>query len=482
VGEGSGGEKQAAAEGKRAPDVEAQVAPGGGVHRQHPNRGVALMLGAYAEMLSDAATAIDGPPKQEGASFGGGGAPGGEEEKRNGRPISPDSYTYGALLTGCQRAGDSGLALSILRGMSEPGGFPAPTATLASPPSSIGDGEAAGQGEAKQNQRRSKRFGVVSPREEHLTAALGACVKAKDGGTALAMLRVLEDNAPAAPAAAAAADDDASQSESVRGGEGASVGQQQQQQGRGGVTVTTGSAIMALLAVAADPQSFSRSTAARTTAEECYELLLRHRQQPEGAPAEMSGNSGGSGRSGGGSGNGFPGQVMFTSRVYGLLVDVLSRSGSIDLALQVLQEAEEKSFRPDEATYVELIAVCERSGRWRRALALLEDMRRRRYNFYSNSFLDALFKRLVQAWSAASKTESDLQAYLDVGSVGEAEVASPSLGGSGSSGVGDSDASLGSRLGINLDIAAANPQMDNALDQKSGDGDVQEKRADNTRD
>jgi pentatricopeptide repeat protein len=44
---------------------------------------------------------------------------------------------------------------------------------------------------------------------------------------------------------------------------------------------------------------------------------------------------------------------------------------------QVLQEAEEKSFRPEETTYVELIAACERAGHWRRALALLEDMRKR---------------------------------------------------------------------------------------------------------
>jgi pentatricopeptide repeat protein len=54
-----------------------------------------------------------------------------------------------------------------------------------------------------------------------------------------------------------------------------------------------------------------------------------------------------------------------------------------------------------------VVTACERSGQWKKALAILEGMRRRDCNFYANTFLDALFKRLVMAWSSATAASDD---------------------------------------------------------------------------
>ena len=56
-----------------------------------------------------------------------------------------------------------------------------------------------------------------------------------------------------------------------------------------------------------------------------------------------------------------------------------------------------------------MVGACERAGHWRKALAVLEEMRRRQYNFYSNQLLDGLFKRLVQAWSKATNADYDYE-------------------------------------------------------------------------
>ncbi len=53
-----------------------------------------------------------------------------------------------------------------------------------------------------------------------------------------------------------------------------------------------------------------------------------------------------------------------------------------------------------------MVAACEKSGKWRKALRILDDMRMSGYKFYENSVLDRLFKSLVQAWSLASSVTS----------------------------------------------------------------------------
>ena len=65
--------------------------------------------------------------------------------------------------------------------------------------------------------------------------------------------------------------------------------------------------------------------------------------------------------------------------------------------------ASAKSYaRLDRGTYTMLVAACERAGQWRRALAIMEDMRSRGIQFYANPILDGLFAQGVRVWSAAA--------------------------------------------------------------------------------
>ena len=58
--------------------------------------------------------------------------------------------------------------------------------------------------------------------------------------------------------------------------------------------------------------------------------------------------------------------------------------------------------RLDRRTYTMLVSACERAGQWRRALAIMEDMRERGIQFYANPILDGLFAQGVKVWSAAA--------------------------------------------------------------------------------
>ena len=222
-----------------------------------------------------------------------------------GRPAySPDTYTFGALLTACHRTGNATQAEHFLFNVMP----------------------------------RAK----VAPLEQHVNAALGACAKSSSGNSdevARFVLRVLQwvDVTP-------------------------------------GQALSTGSALYAVAALATHCQSSSSNEAAAA-------LELMRRQ------VKVAGG------------------VVFTQRFYALMVRALARSGSVDLAASLLLEAEEKGHRPDESTYVDVVTACERNGQWRKAVAIMEDMRRRNYSFYSNPLLDSLFKRLVHTWSSVTKTD-----------------------------------------------------------------------------
>ena len=97
---------------------------------------------------------------------------------------------------------------------------------------------------------------------------------------------------------------------------------------------------------------------------------------------------------------------LASKAVANLTTCMLSRSGCLDDAVKVLQEAEEKGYRVNEATYVEIVTACERAGHWKKAVSILEEMRRREYKFYSNILFDGIFKSLVKGWAEATRADS----------------------------------------------------------------------------
>lgn len=291
------------------------------------------------------------------------------------RGVLPNRYTYNCLLRVCaedaKRSGDLTTTLAVYREMTSPlPSFPgevlAATAVVGEGRevvSSPHEGRPAYSPDAftfgalftachrTGNATQAEHFmfdamplAKVAPLEQHINAALGACAKSSS------------DNS-----------DDVARFV-VRVLQWVDV--------TSGQALSTGSALYAAAALAAHCQGSSPNEA--TTALE----LLRRQEKVAGG-------------------------VVFTQRFYALMVQALARSGSIDPAASLLLEAEEKGHRPEESTYVEVVTACERSGQWRKAVAIMEDMRRRNYSFYSNPLLDSLFKRLVHTWSSVTKADYD---------------------------------------------------------------------------
>jgi pentatricopeptide repeat domain-containing protein 1 len=284
--------------------------------------------------------------------------------------VLPNRYTYNCLLRVCaedaKRRGHLKHTLAVFREMTSPlPSFPGEAATSAN-----------GRVAAAPHRGRP----ALAPDSYTFGALLTACHRTGNATHAAHVFFAAMPRAKVAPLdqhvnAALGACAKASE---AGGGDGSRVALRVLQwvDATPGQALTAGSALYAAAALAASCRSASDATAA-------LELLQRQRKVAGG--------------------------VVFSARLYALLALALARSGCVDLAASLLQEAEENGHRPEESTYVEVVAACERAGQWRKAIAIMEDMRRRNYSFYSNPLLDSLFKRLVRTWSSVTKADYDYE-------------------------------------------------------------------------
>lgn len=52
--------------------------------------------------------------------------------------------------------------------------------------------------------------------------------------------------------------------------------------------------------------------------------------------------------------------------------------------------------RPDVATCARVIRACEKTGQWRKALEVLDELRKDDYDFYELALFDQIFKKLLE--------------------------------------------------------------------------------------
>lgn len=100
---------------------------------------------------------------------------------------------------------------------------------------------------------------------------------------------------------------------------------------------------------------------------------------------------------------------------YTAVIDVCSKGGMWEKALELLNEMEEKSIKPSEVTFSVAITACGNGGQWQKALDLLSLMRKREIaiNLY---VYNAAITALSKAAKRKSKTneDPDRQLYHEV--------------------------------------------------------------------
>jgi len=98
--------------------------------------------------------------------------------------------------------------------------------------------------------------------------------------------------------------------------------------------------------------------------------------------------------------------AKINSNTFELVIESLLLDGNWKQSLVLLQNMERLKLKPSLEVYVKLVEQLEKARQYKAVLALYRIMSRDGYDFYENSVLNDIFKRLVNV--AAQGVKADL--------------------------------------------------------------------------
>ena len=105
--------------------------------------------------------------------------------------------------------------------------------------------------------------------------------------------------------------------------------------------------------------------------------------------------------------------AKINSNTFGLVIEALLESNKWKESLLLVRAMDKLGFQPSLNVCVTLVEVLERAKQYRAVLAVYRYMESKGYDFYENSILNGIFKRLVQAPPPRTKADLVVTAPLD---------------------------------------------------------------------